>query len=185
MRAVVLFVMTAGMSISINAQVKNHPDQTTCKVRFAIYQLNRHIPGGIAPGMSKEQGRWYEKNKKKYAAACVDGERADYYVVWSSRFATEGTPETAINFAAITGYSGTSSAGASGYTVTSPVESEYVYLTIFRAADVQLAQKDKSYQPRPLFYTQHDSWWTYRKSHHKSMEEALKFLVQVADPKAS
>lgn len=85
-----------------------------------------------------------------------------------------------INFGSLTSYSGSAGEQASGYEVSSPVASEYVYLSIFRAEDVQRAQRDKSYQPRPAYYTQHDSWWTYRKSHHKAMEDALKFLTEAA-----
>jgi hypothetical protein len=169
------------MSISACAQNKNQPDQTKCKVRFAVYQLNPHIPGGIAPGMSKEQGKWYEKNKQKCATVCPDGERPDYFVVWSSRFSSGGTPEPVLNFGAMTGYAGGVGVAASGYEVSSPLASEYMYLSIFRAEEVQRAQQDKSYQPRPVYYTQHDSWWTYRKSHHKAIEDALKFLAEAAD----
>ncbi len=180
MRALVLLGIAASMPISAYAQGKNQPDQTKCKIRFAPYQLNPHIPGGVAPGMSKEQGRWYEKNKKKYATTCLDGVKPDYVVVWSSRFSSKGAPEPVINFGAMTGYVRDVGVGASGYGVSSPMESEYVYLSIFRATDVQRAQQDKSYQPRPVYYTQHDSWWTYRKSHHKAMEDALRFLEEAA-----
>jgi hypothetical protein len=133
----------------------------------------------MAPGMSKEQGRWYEKNKKNYPTVCEDGEKPAYFVLWSSRFSSGGTPESVISFASLSGYSasGGGSVQASGYEVSSPVESEYVYVSIFRADDVQHAQQDKTFQPRPVFYTQHDSWWTYRKSHHKAMEDAVKFLA--------
>ncbi|HEV2022986.1 MAG TPA: PEGA domain-containing protein, partial [Terriglobales bacterium] len=62
--------------------------------------------------------------------------------------------------------------------VAQPLESERVYLSIFRAADVKRAQGDKAYQPKPVYYTHHESWWTYRKSHHMAMEDALKFLAQ-------
>lgn len=150
-----------------------------CGVRFAMYQLNPHVPGGIAPGMSKEQGRWYEKNKNKYPSICEDGEHPDYLLLWSSRFLSGGAPESTINFLSLSGYSGNGGVQGSGYAVSSPLESEYVYLSIFRAEDVNRAQKDRSYQPKPVYYTQHDSWWTYRKSHHKAMEDAIRFLVKI------
>ena len=151
---------------------------SSCKVSFAVYQSNPHIPGGIAPGMSKEQRKWYEQNKKKFSAVCLDSDKPDYIVIWSSRFASAGSPETTINFAAINGQAGTSPVAASGYEVSSPMESEYVYMSIFRAADVNRARTDKTYQPMPVFYVQQDSWWTYRKSHRKAIESALKFLSE-------
>ncbi len=183
MRPLVVVGIALGVFISANAQHKTESEQTRCKIRFAVYQLNPHIPGGIAPGMSKEQGRWYENNKKRYPTVCVDGERPDYFLLWSSRFSSGGTPEAVINFGSLTGYSGSASVQASGYEVSSPVASEYVHLSIFLAGDVQRAQQDKSYQPTPVYYTQHDSWWTYRKSHHKAMEDALKFLAEAAKSK--
>lgn len=153
------------------------------QVRFAMYQLNPHIPGGIAPGMSKEQGRWYEKNKSKYPSICEDGEWPTYLLLWSSRFSSGGTPESTINFLSLSGYSGNAGVQGSGYGVSSPLESEYVYLSIFRAEYVNRAQQDKSYQPKPVYYTQHDSWWTYRKSHHRAMEDAMTFLAKTTNRK--
>ncbi len=181
MRALTILGIALSLFVSVSAQNPNDSQQAKkakCKVRFAVYQSNPHIPGGIAPGMSKEQGKWYEKNKNKYPAVCVDDERPDYFVVWSSRFSSEGAPEPTINFAGLTGNSGNTPVSASGYSVSSPMESEYVYVSVFRATDVQRVQQDKSYRPIPVYYTQHDSWWTYRKSHHKAMEDALKFLAE-------
>jgi hypothetical protein len=174
--AVVLFLVVG----SLNGQNPNDSQQAKCKIRFAVFQSNPHIPGGIAPGMSKEQGKWYERNKNKYPAVCAEGENPDYFIVWSSRFSSEGSPEAVINFAGLTGSSGNTSASASGYNVSSQYETEYVYLSIFRATDVQRAQRESSYRPIPVYYTQQDSWWTYRKSHHKSMEDAMKFLAEAA-----
>lgn len=148
-----------------------------CKVRFAVYQLNPHVPGGIAPGMSKEQGKWYEKNKTRYTDVCVDSEKPDYFVLWSSRFSSEGEPEPLINFGALSGTADGNPVSASGYTVSSGMESEYVYLSVFSAMDVERAAHDKTYRPTPVYYTQHDSWWTYRKSHRQAMEDTLNFLV--------
>jgi hypothetical protein len=179
MRRLSVIVLTLCFSAGAqNATDSKQAKQATCKTRFAVFQLNPHIPGGIAPGMSKEQGRWYEKNKDKYPAVCVDSEKPDYFIVWSSRFSSEGTPEPVINFQGLSGNVANTQVSASSYSVTSPTESEYVYLSVFSAADVQRAQQDKSFHPTPLYYTQHDSWWTYRASHHKAMEDALKFLTQ-------
>jgi hypothetical protein len=181
MKPVAVFLIAAGVSISAYAQATSeseHSITAACKIRFAIYQSNPHIPGGIAPGMSKEQRKWYEQNRQKFPAVCLDGDKPDYIVVWSSRFSSAGAPEPVINFGAITGHAGGLPIDASESDVSSPLASEYVYLSIFRAADVNHAQKDKSYQPMPIYYTQHDSWWTYRKSHHKAIEGALKFLVE-------
>jgi hypothetical protein len=174
---VVLFLVVG----SLNGQNPNDSPQAKCKIRFAVFQSNPHIPGGIALGMSKEQGNWYTKNKNKYPAVCADGERPDYFIVWSSRFASKGSPEPVINFAGLTGNLGNTPASASGYTVRSPVESEYVYLSVFRATDIQRAQQESFYRPIPVYYTQQDSWWTYRKSHHKSMEDAMNFLAEAAN----
>jgi hypothetical protein len=159
---------------SCNGQNPSDSQQAKCKIRFAVFQSNPHIPGGIATGMSKEQGKWYAKNKNKYPAVCEDGESPNYFIVWSSRFASEGSPEPVINFAELLGTASSSS-------VSSPVESEYVYLSIFRTTDVQRAQQESSYKPIPVYHTQQDSWWTYRKSHHKSMEDAMKFLAEAAN----
>lgn len=181
MRRLIVLAVALGLCLSAwaqNAKNSEQAKQSKCKVRFVVYQLNPHIPGGIGPGMSKEQGNWYNKNKDKYPAVCVDTEKPDYFVLWSSRFSSEGTPEPVINFGALNGSAGNTAVSASGYAVSSPTESEYVYLSVFRAADVQHAQQDSSYHPVPVYYTQHDSWWTYRKSHHKSMEDALKFLTE-------
>lgn len=178
MRRLFLLAVALSMSIFVYAQNKNQPNDARCNVRFAVYQLNPHIPGGIAPGMSKEQEKYYEKNKKKYASVCLDRERPDYFIVWNSRFSSGGAPEPVINFGAMTGQAGGVGMSASGYEVSTPMASEYVHLSIFRAADVQRAQQDKSYQPMPIYYTQQDSWWTYRKSHQKAIEDALKFLSE-------
>src|SRR5437870_5394298 len=78
-------------------------DVQPCKARFAIFQLNPHIPGGIAPGFSKEMGRWFQMNKAKFPTVCLDGEKPDYFVLWSSRFSSSGAPEPTINFGALTG----------------------------------------------------------------------------------
>lgn len=165
MRPLFLATLAASLFVTAYAQDKSQAEQTSCKVRFAVYQSNPHVPGGMTAGMSKEQGKWYEKNKKDYAAVCLDGEKPDYVVVWSSRFSSEGEPEPIIFSGATTG-------------VAQPVESERVYLSIFREPDVKRAQADKSYQARPVYYTHHESWWTYRKSHQMAMEDALKFLAQ-------
>ncbi len=178
MRFLTTIAIVLSLLISAIAQNPHNSQQQKCKVRFAVYQSNPHIPGGIAPGMSKEQGKWYEKNKNKYSTVCADGERPDYFLVWSSRFSSQGAPDAVINFAGLTGNSGNTPVSATGYVVSSPVESEYFYLSIFRATDVQRAREDKSYQPIPVYYTQHDSWWTYRKAHQKGMEDALKFLTE-------
>lgn len=156
-------------------------DPAGCRVRFAVYQANPHIPGGIGPGMSKEQRSWYEKKKGRYPSVCLNGESPDYFVVWSSRFSSGGAPEPIVNFGGMTGYVGEAGAAMSGYEVSSPMASEYVYLSIFPAEDVSRAQRDKSYQPKPVYYTQHDSWWTYRESHRKAVEDALKFLAGLAE----
>jgi hypothetical protein len=161
MRPLTILGIALSLVISANAQSPNDSPQTKCKVRFAVYQSNPHIPGGMASGMSKEQGKWYEKNKTRYPAICLDSDKPDYLLVWSSRFSSEGQPEPVII----------------GGTVAAPMESEYVYVSIFKATDFQRSQQDKSYKPIPVYYTQHDSWWTYRKSHQKAMEDALKFLA--------
>lgn len=167
MRPLFLAILAASLFVTAYAQDKSHAEQTNCKVRFAVYQSNPHVPGGMTAGMSKEQGKWYEKNKKDYAAVCLDGEKPDYVVVWSSRFSSEGEPEPIIFSGATTG-------------VAQPMESERVYLSVFREPDVKRAQADKSYQARPVYYTHHESWWTYRKSHHMAMQDALKFLAQAS-----
>jgi hypothetical protein len=184
MRPLTILAIALSLFVSANGQNPNesqHAKQTQCKTRFAVFQSNPHIPGGIAPGMSKEQGKWYEKHKNKYPSVCVDGEKPEYFIVWSSRFASEGAPETVINFGGLTGYSGDTPVSASGYGASSPVASEYVYLSVFRATDVQRAQQEKPYKPMPVYYTQHDSWWTYRESHRKAMEDAMKFLAEAAN----
>ena len=177
MKAILLCIFL-GLAAAVLAKDKPTKEPAKCSVRFVVYQMNPHIPGGgIAPGMSKEQGIWYEKNKQRYAGACIDSENPDYFVVWSSRFSSHGTPEPSINFAAMNGHVGDAVVGASGYSVSSPMASEYVYLSIFNAKDVHRAAQDKSYTPTAVYFTQHDSWWTYRKSHHQSIEDALKFLL--------
>jgi hypothetical protein len=184
MRPLTILAIALSLFVSANGQNPNesqHAKQTQCKTRFAVFQSNPHIPGGIAPGMSKEQGKWYEKNKNKYPSVCADGEKPEYFIVWSSRFASEGAPETVINFGGLTGYSGDTPVSASGYGASSPVASEYVYLSVFRATDVQRAQQEKPYKPMPVYYTQHDSWLTYRESHRKAMEDAMKFLAEAAN----
>jgi hypothetical protein len=181
MRHLLIVVFAFVLPICVNAQKpadSQESEQAKCKVRFAVYQLTPHVPGGMAPGMSKEQGLWYAKIKRKYPTVCIDIEKPDYFVLWSSRFSTEGTPEPAINFAQLTAGTGNSAVSVSGDEVSVPVESEYVYLSIFRAADVQRAQQDKSYNPLPVYFTQRDSWWTYRESHRKALEDALMFLKE-------
>src|SRR5215471_10306815 len=84
--------------ISSNAQDKSASQQVNCKAHFAVFQMTPHVPGGLAPGMSKEEGNWYGNNKKKYATVCLDSQKPDYFVVWSSRFSSGGSPEPIINF---------------------------------------------------------------------------------------
>src|SRR5260370_6068710 len=167
MRRLIVLCIALSISGAANAQNKSRSEQEKCKVRFAAYQSNPHVPGGMSPGMSKEQGKWYEKSKKNYSTVCLDGENPDYVVVWRSRFSAEGEPEPII-------FSGTTSGVAQG------LESERVFLSIFRIADVKRAQDDRSYQPKPVYYTLRESWWTYRKSHHMAMEDAMKFLAEKA-----
>ena len=180
MKVFIVVYLALSVAVLARAQNKTGSPESDCKVRFAIYQLNPHIPGGIAPGFSKEQGKWYEKIKRKYVTSCLGSQNPDYFVLWSSRFSSEGTPEPVINFAALSGSAGGTSFNASGYQVTTPYESESVYMTVFRGADVERAEKDSSYHPRPVYYTQQDSWWTYRKSHRKAMEDVLEFLTGTA-----
>ena len=175
--AFLLFLSLRPAAAQTNATEQN----SKCKTRFVVFQMNPHIPGGIAPGMSKEQANWYDKNKGRYPNACLGGDAWDFVVVWSSRFSSQGTPEPTVNFGAIYGSLGASATQASGYGVSEPFESEYVYLTIFRGDDVRRTLQDKSFQPVPVFFTQHDSWFTYRASHRKSMEDAMKFLSAPAN----
>jgi len=37
-------------------------------------------------------------------------------------------------------------------------ESESVYMSVFRSADVNRAQANKSYTPVPVYYIQQESW---------------------------
>ncbi len=167
MRRLIVLGIALSISAAANAQNKNHFEQERCKVRFAAYQSNPHVPGGMIQGMSKEQAKWYGKNKKNYSSVCLDGDNPDYVVVWSSRFSAEGEPEPII-------FSGPTSG------VAQSLESERVFLSIFRTADVKRAQDDRSYQPKPVYYTRRESWWTYRKLHHMVIDDAMKFLAEKA-----
>ncbi len=71
------FVLLA--SLSGFGQDKNKLDHAGCKVYFTVFWADAHIPGGYAPGMHKEQKKWYEKTLvKKYPTVCMSAEKATY-----------------------------------------------------------------------------------------------------------
>jgi hypothetical protein len=176
-----LFAFVLLASLSGFGQDKNKLD-TGCKVFFTVYWADAHIPGGYAPGMHKEQKNWYEKKlAKKYPTVCMNAEKANYAIIWSSEFKPLSLTLPVYHQSA-TSISGDVNATATmGWYENETLQSKTnnVYMFIFplnRAAETSITPNDK-----PIFATHHESWWTYRAAHRKALEDAMKFLCSLAE----
>lgn len=176
----VAFILLA--SLSGFAQDKNTLDHPGCKVYFTVYWADAHIPGGYAPGMHKEQKKWYEKTLvKKYPSVCLSAEKANYAVIWSSEFVplsltlpvyhqSTTTISGDVNATATTGW-------YENQTVQSKTNSVYIFIfPLNRTSATSISPNDK-----PIFATHQESWWTYRAAHRNALEDAIKFLSPLAD----
>src|SRR5207245_301019 len=114
--------------------------ETGCKIYFGVYWADSHIPGGLAPGMQKEQVSWYNKTgKKKYPSVCLDSAKATYVIVWSSSM-KPGKITLPVQNESTTYISGDVNATARAYspgTQTFGYETNNVYLFVFRKKDAQ------------------------------------------------
>lgn len=149
-----------------------------CKIYFDIYWADPHIPGGLSPGMHKEQASWYKKTgKKKFPSICLDQQKATHVVVWSSSMVdksavipvtTEGTTYSSGSTA------GLPTSGTSTTSITSlgtmPYQTNSVYVFVFRKKDSQ------SLEEKPIYATHRETWWTYRAAFRQSLEDALNFI---------
>jgi hypothetical protein len=154
-----------------------------CKVYFAVYWADEHIPGGYAPGMHHEQKKWYEKKlAKKYPSVCLSEKNATYAVIWSSEFKpfsftlpvyhqTTTTVSGDVNATATTG---------SWENKTFESKTNNVYMFVFplrQDSGTLISPKDT-----PLYATHQESWWTYRAAHREALEDTLRFLDSLAKP---
>jgi hypothetical protein len=182
--ACVVFVLLA--FVRGTAQGNSTPDHLGCRVYFAVYWADAHIPGGYAPGMHKEQKKWYEQTLvKKYPRVCMSEEEATFAIIWSSEF-TPLSLTLPVYHQATANISGDVNGTATiGWYENESLQSKTnnVYMFIFprnRGGETSITAKDK-----PIYATHQESWWTYRAAHRRALEDAIRFLDTQAEKQLS
>lgn len=172
----------------------------SCKHYFGVLWQDEKIPGGFMPRLSKEQEEWWQKKgSKKYRSACLDLEKATYWIVWSTQIQTVEVDvprvRSAITTTQVPAIVGTpamqggrsispapvGTATATSTTVwtehrTETRNYERASLFVF-ATDGKPVGQGGQLVTSPAFFSGHVGKWVWSKPTKDALEDALKFIT--------
>ncbi len=174
--------------------------KSACKQYFGVLWQNDKIPGGYMPRLSKEQEEWWQKKgAKKYRSACLDFEKATFWIVWTteiqkvkvhvpkvhSAITTTRVPAV-VGTPAMSGGRQISPVPVGTATITSTTvwtehrteTRSYVHASLFVfATDGKPVLEGGQLITPPVFYSEHIRRWRWNKPTKDALKDAIKFIT--------